>query len=79
MARYGTLEWLFEIGRRAAGEARWRGIGPQQVWEGGGTEWYWVNTWSEDLWAGVIAQLEREEKTAFANAATTQAGQDIGY
>jgi hypothetical protein len=72
MDRYGTLEWLFEIGHRAAGEARWRGIEPMQVWEGGGQQWYWVHTWPEEIWASVIAALAREEKTAFADAATAQ-------
>jgi hypothetical protein len=72
MAKYGTLEWLGFIGYRAAGEARWLGIGEQKVWEGAGQNWLLVHTWPEDLWARVIATLEREEKTAFADAATSQ-------
>jgi hypothetical protein len=76
MAKYGTLEQLFEIGRRAASEARWRGIVPMQVWEGGGQQWFWVHTWSEDIWAGVIAAMEQEAKTAFADAASSQ---DVGW
>lgn len=79
MARYGTMEWLLEIGQRAASEARWRGIEPQQVWEGGGYEWYWVHTWPEPLWAAVIATLEREEKTAFADAATAQDSDPVAH
>jgi hypothetical protein len=75
MARYGTLEWLFEIGRRAAGEARWLGLEPMQVWEGP----YWVHTWPEELWARVIASLAREEKTAFADAATAQDDGGMGW
>lgn len=72
MAKYGTLEWLGFIGYRAAGEARWLGIEEQKVWEGGGQNWLLVHSWPEDLWARVIATLEREEKTAFADAATAQ-------
>ena len=76
MSKYGTLEWLGLIGYRAAGEASWRGIEAQKVWEGGGQNWLLVHTWPEALWAAVIAQLEREEKTAFADAATAQDGSD---
>lgn len=72
MYRYGTMDWLFEIGRRAAGEARWRGIEPWQLWEGGGDTWFWVHSWPPEIFAAVIATLEREEKTAFADAATAQ-------
>ena len=79
MDRYGTLEILFEIGRRAAGEARWRGIEPMQVWEGGGQQWFWVHTWPARLWAQVIATLEREEKTVFADTATAIAQDDAGW
>jgi hypothetical protein len=79
MAKYGTLEWLGLIGYRAASEARWLGIEEMKVWEGGGQNWLWVHTWPEALWAAVIATLEREEKTAFADTATAQDGDASTY
>ena len=72
MSRYGTLDWLTLIGYRAAGEARWQGIEEMKVWEGGGQNWLLCHTWPPELFAAVIATLEREEKTAFADTATAQ-------
>ena len=81
MDRFGAIETLFEVGRRAAGEAHWLGLEPQYVLEGPPEAPFWVHTWPESLWSRVIATLEREEKTVFADTAVSQddAGWDAGW
>jgi hypothetical protein len=67
--RYGTMDWLLEIGRRAAGIAHWEGIPELKVIEGPapgpyGLEWLRVHTWPERIFAATIAALEHEQSSA---------------
>lgn len=52
----GDLEFLTELGIRAARMARWEGIPPWQVIEGP----YWVHMWPEHIWSRAADQMAEE-------------------